>query len=633
MKKFQILRYLKNLRYFIVVVALVGSAAVYYYAKTNQTYTAEAVIEYANPGAEAGKTPSGDNIDSTEIYSAAVITDVIKDLGLSLNVDNIRAACTVSEVIPEDEQTRKDALLAEGEKSNYIPTAYRVTYSAGSRYSKGFVRNVLDSMISNYFTFYSEKYIDQSTVPNNVSNVSVEKYDYLDCVEMLDDATEEIEAYLQTKDAQYPNFRSAKTGYSFGDLKDYYSYISQNTIPSYYATVLDNKLTQDQDALIKRYENRISNYDIEIENLGVHIDKLTELAQQYGDKITKSESTVAGATGDNTDAIIENVEFWQTIDARINVDTTYDDLIGYLVDLKSQKSKSEVERTDCAEKLEVFRSAAAVNTADQATVAALSKDIDATVGDLGELYAVLVSTADEFNEYNGALNVSTLTSTYVTEGIDVNLYLELAILLFLILGCAGAVVLGRLGDFVDYFMYTDRKTGIANRSKVDAVVDGYSQTPLGERFVCVALRLSLTGGESRQKGRQRGDLALKEFGRLLKEISKDYGFVGYNNGELFLAFFENCSGPRAQEFLSALKSEADAYNQSAEEEILHYSAQVAESTADNTYDVRELMRLAIRRLNSPGPNGGKPADGAADSARKTGETPEAITAQPDGGVQ
>ena len=34
----------------------------------------------------------------------------------------------------------------------------------------------------------------------------------------------------------------------------------------------------------------------------------------------------------------------------------------------------------------------------------------------------------------------------------------LAMVLFLIVGCFAAIFLGRLGDFIDYYLYVDKKT-------------------------------------------------------------------------------------------------------------------------------------------------------------------------------
>ena len=46
------------------------------------------------------------------------------------------------------------------------------------------------------------------------------------------------------------------------------------------------------------------------------------------------------------------------------------------------------------------------------------------------------------------------------------MYIVLAIIIFFFGGCIGAIILGRSKDFLDYIMYTDRKTGLPNKSNV-----------------------------------------------------------------------------------------------------------------------------------------------------------------------
>ena len=48
MKEFQLLRYLSKGKFLILIVALLGAIGVYFYAGSQQVYTATTVIRYAN---------------------------------------------------------------------------------------------------------------------------------------------------------------------------------------------------------------------------------------------------------------------------------------------------------------------------------------------------------------------------------------------------------------------------------------------------------------------------------------------------------------------------------------------------------------------------------------------------------
>ena len=97
MNKFNLLKYLSKWKYLIFAVCVLGALIVYKYAMYNQEYTASTVISYTGQNAADGKTPSGDDIDVTEIYSAAVITNVlVKNILISLQTMLCRSLSAVS---------------------------------------------------------------------------------------------------------------------------------------------------------------------------------------------------------------------------------------------------------------------------------------------------------------------------------------------------------------------------------------------------------------------------------------------------------------------------------------------------------------------------------------------------------
>lgn len=69
------------------------------------------------------------------------------------------------------------------------------------------------------------------------------------------------------------------------------------------------------------------------------------------------------------------------------------------------------------------------------------------IDSLDKNYEIVEKTVDEFNQYLGASNITSLTSINVNERINIKLYLMIAVVLFLICGCLGAILLGRMQDF------------------------------------------------------------------------------------------------------------------------------------------------------------------------------------------
>ena len=117
MKKFSILRYVRQFSLLILLLVFAGSVGIYRYGKSQQRYIASAVIRYTNTGAKDGYTPDGSPLNVDEIYSSSVIDAALKDLGYESSVDAIRSRCYVEEVIPDQQQKLNEVLLEKGEET------------------------------------------------------------------------------------------------------------------------------------------------------------------------------------------------------------------------------------------------------------------------------------------------------------------------------------------------------------------------------------------------------------------------------------------------------------------------------------------------------------------------------------
>ena len=238
MRKFSVLRYLKQFSLLIFLIAVIGSLGIYFYGQSNQRYIASTVIQYTNSGAKDGYTPDGSPLNVEEIYSSTVIDAALTDLGHQDNIDSIRSNCYVEEVIPETEQKRIDALLEKGEDPSFHTDTYRVYYVGDKDTGEEFAWNMLDAIINNYYEFYAEKYVEEQLQNNGVSVLKGGNYDYLESAQVLEDSVAEMLDYLLDKRASHPYFRSVETGYTYSDLYNIYNYLYDNEIPNLYAAIL-----------------------------------------------------------------------------------------------------------------------------------------------------------------------------------------------------------------------------------------------------------------------------------------------------------------------------------------------------------------------------------------------------------
>ncbi len=600
MKSFEVFRYIKKWKYLIVAICILGVLLVYRYAMSQQAYTAQTVLRYSNSEAKSGLTPSGDPLDVTEIYSSNVITGVLEDLGLDTGADSIRSKCQVEPIIPDDEIERKTAILKEGGEYEYNPTDYLVTFRVGSEYSKEYASTVLDSILKNYFVVYGDKYINQTVLPNNASNVRSGSYDYIESAEILDSSATDIYQYLYDKKYHYPYFRSASTGYTFNDLYNMYNKLLSYDVPKLCSQILNQKVSKNQDVLIKDYRNRISRYNIELNNLQEKVDPLYDLITRYSTKSKEGIQYHYGKNENSTgsdDYILKDVYDENGETRKVYTETTYDALINQYVKLEISRQYAKVDKEHKQMLLDTFNSATPADDAG-AAVSEIENGMDELIMTLDDYYKIVETTVEEFNEYMGATNILTLTSVNVTEKINVNLYLIIAILLFLICGCLGAVFLGRIQDFVEFMVYADKKTKLPNRSKCDDMINSYEAKPLEDNFTFILIRLDILKQINSQVGRTAGDTLLGEFGSMLGDTAKDYGFVGYNGSDQFMCMFENCSYKKAEMFIISLSSAVEHYNSQNPQQEITFSYAIEESRTTGIYEARGLIAAAFRDINS-----------------------------------
>ena len=590
MKEFQLLRYLSKGKFIILIVALLGAVGVYFYAGSQQVYTATTVIRYANGAISEGLTPNGAKLDVSEIYSSTVIKGAIEDLGLHCSVDEVRSKIKVHEIIPEEEVQKKETALSKGEEYFYFPTDYVITYEADSKKSLSYAGNMLDAIVKSYYSFYSEKYVDQLILPNNASNISSNDYDYIESAEVIYQSVKDIDNYLVQKKASYPDFRASATGYSFTDLENIFNYILNNKIPHLYAGILEKMYTKDNDLLLKKLQRRIQELDLSIQNNSEVSNKLKDLIDNYSSKtINSTGPNTKEETGDSGSSVIMDVDGY---DRGIEVITTYDDLIQEYVRINQSIQNNQIDK----EYTEYIRSIFVHNQHNQVLSSQVEEDIEELVDTLNSEYAIVQATARELNEYIGASYLNILNSVVTSQKVNIKLYIALAVVFFLFFGCAGAIVIGRLKDFLQYILYTDKTTKLPNRQMCDIQINTLSQKPLDEQFTCVIIQIDNLAQVNDTLGRSAGDMLLAGFGEIIKTLSRNYGFVGCNRPGFFIGLYEDCSVAKAKLFSEMLERSIQDFNKRQVEIDVKYSMAFSNSTEEKIYQVRSLINSASNKM-------------------------------------
>lgn len=601
MKSFNIIRYLKKWWPLIALMSFCAGVFFMRYATSNQSYTAQSIIKYNYSKAEDGKTPSGEDLDVSEIFSSTVVKEAIENLGLTVNVDTIRSGGTVTGIVPDDVTKTQEAKIDKGEDvEEYHSTEYIVKLSVSSEYSTEYVRTMLDEILSCYFANFGEKYVDYSTIPNNAAALDGQGYDYIEQAEILNDTVAEITANLGNCQAAHPEFVSSTTGLSLSDLLDEYNYVSDVEIPYLFSEILGGKLTQNREVLLKKYQERYNTYVMDGDVDSEKVAAVLEVIQSYGNKNKDGslyyQRGARSGTDDDTGGFVLSDVYEE--DTNIDRTTVYDNLISDYVTILNRQSNNVIDAAYCQYIINVFQGASDssdVSDENQAfTDQAVEQEIAALQGRLNTLYETLSLTMKEYNEYCGAVNLGVLASTTVSEKINVKLYILLGVAVFFILGICGAILLGRIQDFVEYLFFTEQSLDMPNRTACDLFIRNNSSRVLPDDTVCVVVELANLSQINTVYGRERGNAMLGQFADFLKEASATCGTVYYNGGQQFIGFFDQCRMEDAESFADYFHRLIAAYNAESTEATYEYAIGISESKANNAYSIRALLREALR---------------------------------------
>lgn len=601
MKSFNIIRYLKKWWPLIALMSFCAGVFFMRYATSNQSYTAQSIIKYNYSKAEDGKTPSGEDLDVSEIFSSTVVKEAIENLGLTVNVDTIRSGGTVTGIVPDDVTKTQEAKIDKGEDvEEYHSTEYIVKLSVSSEYSTEYVRTMLDEILSCYFANFGEKYVDYSTIPNNAAALDGQGYDYIEQAEILNDTVAEITANLGNCQAAHPEFVSSTTGLSLSDLLDEYNYVSDVEIPYLFSEILGGKLTQNREVLLKKYQERYNTYVMDGDVDSEKVAAVLEVIQSYGNKNKDGslyyQRGARSGTDDDTGGFVLSDVYEE--DTNIDRTTVYDNLISDYVTILNRQSNNVIDAAYCQYIINVFQGASDSSDVSDENLAftdqAVEQEIAALQGRLNTLYETLSLTMKEYNEYCGAVNLGVLASTTVSEKINVKLYILLGVAVFFILGICGAILLGRIQDFVEYLFFTEQSLDMPNRTACDLFIRNNSSRVLPDDTVCVVVELANLSQINTVYGRERGNAMLGQFADFLKEASATCGTIYYNGGQQFIGFFDQCRMEDAESFADYFHRLIAAYNAESTEATYEYVIGISESKANNAYSIRALLREALR---------------------------------------
>jgi len=605
MKNFQIFRYLRKLLPFIIIFCLVTTYLVYFKLSSSNTYIASEVIHYNDEQAEQGLAPTGEKLDVNEIKSSAVISKVVDKMGLTgiYSVDSLISRINITPIEDKDKVAQKEAKLEEGEEYIYEPSTFIISFAASSGEGADFARTILDETLDVYFAQFSQKYVNVSPANNTIENLDAANYDYIEMMEVIDTSIDETLTTLYQRIEKNSYYRSTKTGASFSDIAEEFNYLRNVKVSAIFSEIYKYQITKDKSVLISDYTTRIDNNKISNKKDESMIKDVVTLIDAYVEKMRES-----GNTNITYEYILDNLHERNVEEYFSDQTVTYDELIYSWKDLNESKQHAVIDSAYCKYVINTFtkcKGKCDEKCADSNLTCTeiyhkkynekkleIEKEISALLEELNKLYDITMKTNDEYNEYLGASYISVLSSASVRESVNVKLYTIIAFFFLMIVCCGGAIILGRLGDIINYIFYTDHLTGFNNRAYFDKYLKAKDKKFLDDGVVYCLVDISNLVHINGEYSRYTGDEIIKLFANAIKDVfGKTKTEYIYNGNGSFAMLVEDSDYITVEDIMTLFKLRLDEREEHREIK-LEYKIGIAE-ILNESKTARKLLSEAI----------------------------------------
>ena len=359
---------------------------------------------------------------------------------------------------------------------------------------------------------------------------------------------------------------------------------------------MDGPLVRNGDRLCRNLTQKIEESQQSSQVCREREEFLDQLIQNYSEKnrdlINYHYHNDANDSG--TDYILKNVEAYEDNQSK---QITYDSLILEYVEIDKTLRSQEIQCAYDQQLLQAFQTAGTSSGSDTDR-AQLENQINKYEQTLVQFYEILNKTSMEHNRTLSADYLQTTSSTRVYPSINTKLYIVIGFAFFFLAGCALAVLVGRSKDFVEYFVYVDKKTGLPNRDRVDAMVSSLEKALLPSHFTCMTFQLTSLNELSRTYGYSVGNHVLRDFATLVNALETDESFIGSNGAGQLVAFFRECNDSKADAMLAVLAKQIEEYNTLNPDYRMDYCAVSATTDVEKIYEIRGLLRCAMTKLRA-----------------------------------
>ena len=150
----------------------------------------------------------------------------------------------------------------------------------------------------------------------------------------------------------------------------------------------------------------------------------------------------------------------------------------------------------------------------------------------------------------------------------------------------------RENNELDFAVFYDPLTGLANKYRCNAYIERYKNKPLPEGTGCITLMITNLKPINEEFGHEAGDMAIKEFSDILADQAESKCFIGRNGGNKFLAIFDGCKEKDIQDYIDGVDKALAKRNAVSGKGAVEYSAGRA---LNEGKEISDLIALSDRR--------------------------------------
>ena len=271
--------------------------------------------------------PDGTALDLNQITSAYVLQQALSGLHLSQvpSLSTLRANIKVERVLTEDSRRAQElASQMTADKSN---AAYAQMQAVQMTYANKFVvsltngfgeedsrskqvlsddelRLLLNHILSEYNKYLVMTYADMKLPDDEVSVIDTANLDYLESLDLLREASDNLVEYIEAQPADVRAYRSHTTGRTLEDWQAMIQTMRDVSADYLYSYIYNNSLYRDGASMLTRYQYQLRNLQTELDSVNENIATNAAILAEYkNDEIFVSvqESDASKSTRATTD--------------------------------------------------------------------------------------------------------------------------------------------------------------------------------------------------------------------------------------------------------------------------------------------------------------------------------------------